>query len=144
MLKKILLTLCLLPILAVAQNTIKGNFTPAEDYKYAILYKVFPTNTFYTTDARVDEEGNFTFNLDSTVSKGMYRVVYALPPETYNFDIIYDGEEDIELSFNDTDGAVFTASKENQLLAAYEEEMFTIRSLIGAKYVIQYKLYWGR
>jgi thiol-disulfide isomerase/thioredoxin len=61
-------------------------------------------------------------------------VVYALPPETYNFDIIYDGEEDIELAFNDTDGAVFTASKENQLLAAYEEEMFAIRSLIGDKY----------
>lgn len=134
MIKKLLFIVCLFPILAVAQHTIKGTFSPAEDYKWAILYRISPTNTFYTTDTRVDEEGNFTLKLDSTVAKGMYRIVYALPPETYNFDVIYNGEEDVELTFNDTDGAVFTASKENQLLAAYEEEMYTVRNEIGKNY----------
>ena len=134
MIKKLFFTVCLFPILAVAQHTIKGTFSPAEDYKWAILYKISPTNTFYTTDTRVDEEGNFTLKLDSTVTKGMYRIVYAIPPETYNFDVIYNGKEDVELTFNDTEGVVFKASKENQLLAAYEEEMYMLRNEIGKNY----------
>ncbi len=134
MIRKLLFTVCLFPLLAVAQHTIKGTFTPAEDYKWVLLYRISPTNTFYTADTRVDEEGNFTLKLDSTVTKGMYRIVYALPPETYNFDVIYNGEEDIELTFSDTHGVVFTISKENQLLAAYEEEVYKVRSEIGSKY----------
>ena len=139
MIKKLFFTVCLFPILAVAQHKIKGTFSPAEDYKWAILYKISPTNTFYTTDTRVDEEGNFTLKLDSTVTKGMYRIVYAIPPETYNFDVIYNGEEDVELTFNDTEGVVFKASKENQLLAAYEEEMYMLRNEIGKNYQKGYK-----
>lgn len=139
MIKKLLFIVYLFPMLAVTQNTINGTFSPAEDYKWAILYRISPTNTFYTTDTKVDDEGNFTLKLDSAVTKGMYRIVYALPPETYNFDVIYNGEEDVELTFDDTDGVVFTASKENQLLAAYEEEMSMVRNEIGKKYQMGYE-----
>ena len=134
MIKKLIFIFLLFPIFTTAQHTIKGTFTPAEDYKWAILYKVSPTSMFYSTDTRVDENGNFMLELDSTVTKGMYRLVYALPAETFNFDVIYSGDEDIELTFNDTDGARFIASKENKLLGAYEDEMFAIRTEIGMNY----------
>jgi len=132
--KKFFIIIFLFPILAIAQHTIKGTFSPAEEYKWAILYRLEPTSPFYTADARLDEEGSFTINLDSSATKGMYRIMYNLPPEDNSFDIIYSGEENIEFTFSETVGIVFNTSNENQLLAAYEAEMYAIRSEIGEKY----------
>ena len=134
MIKKILFIVFLLPLVSAAQHTIKGNFSPAEDYKWAVLYKVSPTNLLYKTDTKVDEEGNFTLLLDSTITKGMYRLVYAVPQDIFNFDIIYDGDEDIELNFIRDKGVEFLASKENLLLASYENEMRMVQNEIAKKY----------
>jgi thiol-disulfide isomerase/thioredoxin len=134
MLKKLFLAFFLGPFLVTAQHFIKGTFSPPEDYKWAILYRVTPTNTLYTTDTKVDEAGNFTLKLDSTVGEGIYRLVYAIPQDVYNFDIIYNAKEDIEFSFNDTEGIVYSKSEENRLLAAYENEMSLIQAEIGKNY----------
>ncbi|RMA66176.1 TlpA family protein disulfide reductase [Ulvibacter antarcticus] len=134
MYKKALLTIFLFPLLASAQHTIKGTFSPAEDFKWAILYKVTPTNALYAADTQTDSIGNFTLMLDSTVTKGMYRLVYALPQDIYNFDIIYDGKEDIELTFNEEKGIRFLASEENSLLAAYQYEMQKLQIDIKNKF----------
>ena len=134
MIKKILLLVFLFPIVAMAQHTIKGKFSPAEDYKWAVLYKVSPTNLSYKTDTKVDEEGNFTLELDASVAKGMYRLVYAVPQDIFNFDIIYNGEEDIVLSFNKDTGLEFLISTENLLLASYEKEMRAVQSQIAKRY----------
>ncbi|GHC43198.1 TlpA family protein disulfide reductase [Ulvibacter litoralis] len=139
MFRKILFTALLFPLFATAQHTIKGTFSPAEDFKWAILYKVSPTNSLYTTNTEVDKEGKFTLQLDSTVTKGMYRLVYALPQEIFNFDIIYNGEEDIELTFTESEGAVYTASNENMLLASYEAEMSKVQTEINKQYANGYK-----
>ena len=72
----------------------KGVFYPAKDYNFALLYKVGPTISDYITNAEIAEDGSFEFKLDSTSTKGMYRVVYAVPQEDYNFDVIYNGKED--------------------------------------------------
>jgi hypothetical protein len=79
----------------LAQHTIKGTFSPAEDYNFALLYKVTPTISEYVSNAEIQEDGTFQFQLDSTHTKGMYRLVYAVPQEDYNFDIIYNAQEDI-------------------------------------------------
>ncbi len=128
----------LVPLIGFAQHTIKGTFSPAEDYNWAILYRITPSNTFYTTDTKVDSAGNFTLQLDTTVTKGVYRLAYATPLETYNFDFIYNAEEDVELTFNESDGVKFVASKENILLSSYEKETLSIRTEIGNKYRKEY------
>ena len=44
----------------------------------------------------------------------MYRIVYAAPQEDYNFDIIYNGKEDVEFTFNSETGVHFLKSSENK------------------------------
>lgn len=128
---KYLLLLALVPTSLWAQHTIKGTFSPAEDYTVAILYKVTPTFSEYITNAEINRDGNFKIELDSTVTKGMYRLVYAVPQEDYNFDIIYNAEEDVELNFNSETGVTFLSSIENELLDSYTNSMSMVTHSIS-------------
>ena len=116
MLFRIIALFVLLPNFLLAQHTISGVFSPAKDYKVALLYKVTPTVSEYVSNAEVQKDGSFQFNLDSAAASGMYRIVYAVPQEDYNFDVIYNGKEDIVLSFNAETGVDFKSSSENKLL----------------------------
>ncbi|WP_347924243.1 TlpA disulfide reductase family protein [Pontimicrobium sp. SW4] len=118
----------------MAQHTIKGTFSPAKDYPFAVLYKVTPTTTLYVANTQMDEKGNFQFDLDSTVNKGIYRLVYALPQEEFNFDIIYNANEDVSLTFNTETGVDFKASVENTLMSSYTNSMSLISQSIGNFY----------
>ena len=131
MLKKTTLLMLLLPIFMLAQHTITGTFSPAEDYKFALLYKVIPTNSVYIKNTEVNEEGHFTFKMDSTLTKGMYRIVYALPQEEYNFDVIYNGKEDVALTFNTETGIEYQESIENKLVNSYTYSMSLVSQSIG-------------
>ncbi|GAL70161.1 hypothetical protein [Jejuia pallidilutea] len=93
-----------------------------------------PTHSNYITNTPIAEDGSFEIKLDSTVSKGMYRITYAVPQEEYNFDVIYNGEEDIELTFNPETGVKFLASRENKLLESYTNSMLMITNSIGNYY----------
>ena len=119
------------PAICVAQHSIKGSLAPAEDYKWVILYKVTPTHSEYVANAAVKEEGKFELQLDSTVTKGMYRLVYALPQEEHNFDIIYNAEEDIEFAFDRETGVQFKTSAENTLMSSYTNSMAMVSQSIG-------------
>ncbi|WP_298497507.1 TlpA disulfide reductase family protein [uncultured Algibacter sp.] len=129
--KRLFLITLLLPSLLLAQYSIKGTFSPAKDYNFALLYKVNPTISDYVTNAAIGEDGSFEFKLDSTNTKGTYRLVYAVPQEDYNFDIIYNGKEDIELTFNSETGVEFTKSIENKLLTSYTNSMSMVTQSIG-------------
>ena len=134
MIKKLFFLFTLLPGFIVAQYSIKGNFSPAEDYKWIILYKVTPTTSVYIDNSEVDEKGNFEIPMDSSASKGVYRIVYAMPQEEYNFDIIYNAAEDIELNYNDEKGVEFINSKENKLLTSFTKSMMMINQTINNYY----------
>jgi thiol-disulfide isomerase/thioredoxin len=54
-----------------------------------------------------------------------------VPQEDYNFDVIYNGKEDIELSFNAETGATYEDSFENKLLASYTNSMSMVTQSIG-------------
>ncbi|WP_158846292.1 TlpA family protein disulfide reductase [Algibacter sp. L1A34] len=130
--KRLLFFIYLLPSILLAQHSIKGKFSPAKEYNFALLYKVTPTLSEYISNTEIDKEtGCFEFQLDSTKTKGMYRVVYAIPQEDYNFDIIYNGKEDIELTFNSETGVTFKKSDENKLLASYTNSMSMVTQSIG-------------
>jgi len=134
MIKKLCFLFSLLPSILLAQHTIKGTFSPSEEFNFAILYKVTPTNSVYVNNTEINGDGNFTFQLDSTITKGMYRIVYALPQEEFNFDLIYNAEEDIELAFNLNDGVSYIASKENILLTSYFKNTDLISQKINQFY----------
>ncbi|WNH08519.1 TlpA family protein disulfide reductase [Thalassobellus suaedae] len=139
MLNRIIVLVVLLPTFLFAQHTIKGIFSPAKDYNVALLYKAMPTISEYITNAEIKEDGSFQFQLDSTAAKGMYKLVYAVPQEDYNFDIIYNGKEDIVLTFNSETGVKFTSSSENKLLASYTNSMSMVTQSIGNYYRQQSK-----
>ena len=61
-------------------------------------------------------------------------MVYAIPQEDYNFDVIYNGKENIELTFNSETGVEFQSSSENKLLASYTNSMSMITHSIGNFY----------
>ncbi|TXE13103.1 TlpA family protein disulfide reductase [Seonamhaeicola algicola] len=131
---KLILSLLIFPAIVWGQHTIKGKFSPPEDYKIALLYKVTPTVSQYITNASVNTDGTFQLKLDSTATKGMYRLVYAIPQEDYNFDIIYNKNEDIELTFNSETGVKFQKSVENKLLTSYTNSMSMVTHSIGKFY----------
>jgi len=131
MLKKLIFIFTFLPTILMAQYTIKGTFSPADDYNYALLYKVTPQSNIYVSNTEI-KDGKFKFELDSTVTKGMYRLVYALPQEEYNFDVIYNAMEHIELSFDQEIGVNYTKSKENVLMNSYSNDMAALSESIGA------------
>lgn len=72
--------------------------------------------------------------LDSTITSGMYRLVYAMPQEVYNFDLMYNTKEDIELKFNQETGLEYVSSEENKLLNQYYSTMAQIGQNIGELY----------
>lgn len=131
MLSRIVALLVLLPNFLLAQHTISGVFSPASNYKVVLLYKVTPTVSEYISNAEVQKDGSFQFYLDSAAASGMYRIVYAVPQEDYNFDIIFNGKEDILLSFNTETGADFKLSAENKLLKSYSHSMSAVTQSIS-------------
>ncbi|WP_027138208.1 TlpA family protein disulfide reductase [Gaetbulibacter saemankumensis] len=132
--RRFLILILLLPGVLLAQHSIRGVFSPPEDYEVALLYKVKPTISEYVTNTVVAEDGSFSFTLDSTQTKGMYRIVYAAPQEDYNFDILYNGKEDIALTFNSETGVHYKSSAENKLLASYTNSMSMVTTSISKFY----------
>ena len=134
MFKKIVFVIMLMPIFTMAQHTIKGNFSPASDYEFAILYQVLPTTSLYIANTQIDEKGDFEFQLDSTITSGMFRLVYAIPQEEFNFDIIYNAKEDVSLTFNTETGVAFKSSVENTLVNSYTTSMSMVSQSVGSFY----------
>lgn len=124
----------LFPAVVLSQHSISGTFSPPEDYTFAFLYKSTPDGANYIDRAQTDREGNFKIELDSLSEPGIYKIVYAIPPEENNFDIIYNGKEDVVFTFSLDDGIAFTKSKENILWANYVESIQTVNSTISNFY----------
>jgi len=133
MTQRLLLLIFFIPLFSIGQNTINGSFSPAENYKWGLLYRITPTNDRYTTDTKIDE-GKFSIKMDSSMAAGMYRFVYAVPPEENNFEFIYNGKEDIELTFSETEGVTFISSEENKVWSDYQMEVIPLNYEIAERY----------
>ena len=123
----------MIPSLLISQNTIKATFTPEEDFTWGILYKNSPTGKKYVAQSKF-VEGHVVFKLNEEATKGIYKLVYAVPQNEYNFDLIYNGKEDIELKFNLNDGAIFLKSSENILLSSYLSELTSLGKSLEAEF----------
>ncbi len=117
-----------------AQNSVSGTFIPAEDFSFAFIYKVTPEGANFVKRARLDEEGTFTVELNSGETPGMYKVVYAVPPEENNFDFIYSSREHVAFEFDLNKGISFSESEENKLWNSYLKSMRMVHQTISNYY----------
>lgn len=131
--KKLLILFFVLPLLSIAQS-VKGTFSPADEFTYAFLYKATPKGANYVDRAQLDSLGNFEIALDSSVTAGIYKIVYAIPPEDNNFDFIYDGKETVAFNFSFEKGVNFTSSEENKLWNSYLKSMDMVNQTISNYY----------
>jgi len=131
--KFIFYLLVMIPSLIISQNTLKANFTPEEDFTWGILYKNSPTGKKYVAQSKF-VEGHLVFELNEKATKGIYKLVYAVPQNEYNFDLIYNGKEDVELTFSLNNGATFIKSSENILLFSYLNELTFLGKLLEVEY----------
>ncbi|WP_299108878.1 TlpA disulfide reductase family protein [uncultured Winogradskyella sp.] len=131
--KKILIILLVLPFISFAQ-TIKGTFSPAEDYSYAFLYKASPEGANYIDRGQLDSNGQFEIKLKDSLEAGIYKIVYAIPPEENNFDFIFDGKESVDFNFSQEEGVEFTESEENKLWMSYLKSIEMVNHTITNYY----------
>lgn len=132
--KRILLFLIFLPSVLMAQHTIEGTFLPAGDFTYAFLYKSNATGAMYVNRAKIDATGYFKIEMDSSETAGIYKIVYGVPQEDYNFDLIYNGAENVVLTFSLDGGLEFKESNENKLWASYTNSIEMINRTISNYY----------
>lgn len=132
--KRLILFIILAPALMMAQHSIEGTFTPPDDFTYAFLYKSSPSGAEYVERGKVDKDGHFKIELDESNPAGIYKIVYGVPQDVNNFDLIYNGEENINLNFSLEEGLEFVESNENKLWASYTKSIEMINRTIGNFY----------
>lgn len=107
---------------AEAQKTVSGTFSPADEYSWIIAYRLKPGTQVYVADTAI-RNGEFNLKFPQNALPGTYRMVYAVPQEEFYFDIIYNGKEDIVLSFDTQRGVSFSNSEENKIFSDYFNQM---------------------
>lgn len=132
MFKKLLLLLLVSPFFLFCQDSMTGKFSPAKDYEFVILYHLTPTGKVYAKDTKLTSDGSFKLKLDSTISKGNYRLVYNLPEKENYFDLIYDGKEEVSFTFSEKSGVVFS-DKQNKVISEYLNEMESVEREIDSQ-----------
>lgn len=127
--------LCLLlPFFMLGQHTISGSFSPAEEFSYVLLYRATPSKTDYIGQAKLSDDGAFSIELDANQPPGIYKIVYAIPQEENNFNLIYNGKEDIVVHYDLEEGLTVSQSQNNILWLDYMSHMMAINQHIGALY----------
>ena len=124
---KIIITvlISLIAFSSEGQQAISGNFIPATDYKWLIVYQLTPGSQNYIADTAI-EDGYFKLELPENTAIGMYRIVYAVPQDEFYIDVLYNGAEDIEFNFNLDDGISIVASEENRMYYNYRKEITSL------------------
>lgn len=131
--KQLIAFIFIFPFLTFGQS-VKGTFFPAEDFTHAFLYEATPEGANYVNHGELNTEGAFEIKMDSSAAPGIYKIVYAIPPEENNFDFIYDGKETVAFNFSQDKGVEFTESDENKLWASYLKSMDMVNQTIANYY----------
>ena len=117
-----------------AQHTISGTFTPAKEYKWLIAYRLKPGTQVYVADTAI-KNGEFSLSIPENAVEGTYRLVYAIPQEEFYFDVIYNGKENIELTFDVSKGVSFNSSEENNVFNSYFKKINDLEREIVEFYI---------
>ena len=98
-----------------------------------MAYQLKPSSQEYVTAGPV-KNGNLELVMPKTAEAGLYRMVYAVPTDEFYFDVIYNGKEDIQLTFNISNGVAFTSSKENGTYLGYLKEVHAAEKRLADYY----------
>ncbi|TLF45334.1 thioredoxin-like domain-containing protein [Maribacter aurantiacus] len=128
-----ILLLLFLSFKVQSQHTVSGNFSPADAFRYIMVYHLSSDGIQYVTDTGV-KDGQFSFTLPNSVSPGTYRLVYGVPQDEYFIDIVYNCEEDIVFNFNLDEGITIVSSKENMIYYDYFTEIENAKDALMAFY----------
>lgn len=120
-----------IPVVLFSQHQISGTFSPAGEYEFVLLYKLTPEKRVYVADSEIDQQGNFTLKPEK-MEPGVYKLIYKLPEETYNFDIVYNGKEDVLLSYVQGQGVIFKGGQ-NKILQDYLKETTSVEQNLLSK-----------
>ena len=118
MIKYILIVFSFLTVSLNAQHTVSGTFSPAKKYPWLLVYKLNPYTQVFAQESPI-KDGKFSITFPETSTKGTYRFVYGLPQDKYYFDVIYNGAENIEFSFEASKGVTFITSEDNKIYSSY-------------------------
>lgn len=121
----------LISVSVFSQHHISGKFYPEEDYNFVMLYRIEPTQHVFVTNSMVEDDGSFRLNLNASERPGMYKLVYGIPEEEYNFDVVFTGKEDVELTFSEKNGLKFKGG-ENEVLYDFLDESYHSQEKISA------------
>jgi len=127
----ILIRFCVLLLLAQqtisAQHTFEGTFSPAKDYRWALLYNQKTDGQLAFIAEGSISSGKAEISMPKDAPVGTYRVVYGIPEDKNYFEILYNGKENISCSFSPK-GLLFTESNENKMIGDYFSEMYTLEN----------------
>ncbi len=107
------------------QHTFTGTFSPAKNYKWALVYHQKPNGQLSFVAEGSISNGKAEITLPKDAATGTYRVVYGLPEDKNYFELLYNGKENIACSFS-PQGLVFTDSKENKMISNYFSKIYTL------------------
>lgn len=125
-----------------AQNII-GTFNPKEDFNFNLLYQITPNTSVYKLASQSEGEGIYKLELDSTITKGVYKIIYGTPMDENLFYVLYDGKQDIKYLFDKKKGVAFEdelnklfhnylqtrAELHEKLISALAEEGTNVKSI---------------
>ncbi|MGB5553178.1 MAG: thioredoxin family protein [Flavobacteriaceae bacterium] len=121
--KKLLFVLALAIAFSLqAQHSISGTFSPTKDFTWVIAYRLQPGTQGYIADTAVNN-GQFNLQIPANAEPGTYRLVYGVPQEDFYFDVLFNGQEDIQLDFDRDKGVSFRESQENKIYHSYFQEI---------------------
>ena len=141
--KHLLLIFGILPLISLSQHTLSGRFEPAKDFNYVFLYKPTLETPEFVQSQKIDSLGKFKMELDSTVTSGVYKVIYGIPVEENNFEIIYNAKESIDFTFYKDSTITYHKSNENKLWQSYMKSMGLVNQAISNFYLQEKKLKTG-
>ncbi|MCW5517798.1 TlpA family protein disulfide reductase [Muriicola sp. Z0-33] len=134
MMKKVLFPLFILMAMTIkAQYTISGTFSPASEFTWVLAYKLEAGEQYYAADDQITE-GRFSLELPENSSPGTFRLVYAVPQDEYYIDVLFNGKENIDLSFSLDEGIIFHNSPDNSTYDAYFRDINAIEQQIMSYY----------
>tara|TARA_B100000809_G_scaffold266892_1_gene332624 strand:- start:14584 stop:15915 length:1332 start_codon:yes stop_codon:yes gene_type:complete len=123
-----------------AQYAIKGTLEPFnKDIKWAMLYQVKEGSQYYIKNSKIVNQ-QFSFEIPTTSSVGMYRVVYRL--EEHGFLDFLFNKEDVSFTFNPDyaeQTAVFSTSRENKMYQSYLQNVSGAQQYIDSLQVAYFK-----
>lgn len=141
MLKKILIALLFISVVAQSQNSITGTVSPKNDLiTRVILYQLKGAKQVYISNSKLEND-QFKIEIPQGTSEGMYRLSFNPGVPGY-VDFLFD-QEDVSLKFNPlniSNTLEFLTSEENKVYSNYLAETANVKQKLDSLQIVFFGL----